>query len=149
MPLEVILVDKESVPASAGKLLREDWAVAGIYVLLGPPRDEAAPTLIRARPGSGGDILDRLRDHPRDNAWFTRALVARDTRVNWNTAEVGYLEGRLHELCRVCPKVDHDFRMDHDHTLGEYLERLMERQYLYGIIAALRLAGVPLDPVWA
>jgi hypothetical protein len=179
-PLEVILVAKQSVPHAARQLSKDVWAVAGVYVLLGPirradertedgpleddsadpadvcvsvcdvevasaePPDPARPT-IRARPGSGDDVLHRLRDHPRESPWFTRAIVARDTRRGWTGSEAKFLEGRLHELCRLSPMVEHYFRIDGDRTLGDTVERIMERQYLTGIVAALRLAGAQID----
>ncbi len=130
----------------ASRIDSADWAVAGVYILLGPAtRPEAK---IRARPGMGNDVLFRLRQHPTENAWFTRAVVARDIRQGWNSAEAGYLEGRLHDLCRDADGVEHDFRRDHDGSLQSHEERLIERLYLPGIIGALRLAGVPIDATW-
>jgi hypothetical protein len=85
VPVEVMIVEKDSVPRGAAKIAAEDWAVAGIYILLGPPSDPNAK--IRARPGMGSDVLFRLRQHPIENDWFTRAVVARDTRQGWNSAE--------------------------------------------------------------
>jgi hypothetical protein len=115
-------------------------------VLLGPANDPDAK--IKARPGMGSDVLFRLRQHPTENSWFTRAVVARDMRQGWNSAEAGYLEGRLHDLCRNADGVEHVSRRDHDGTLQTHEEHLIERLYLPGIIAALRLAGVPLEPTW-
>jgi hypothetical protein len=109
--IEVMLVVKESIPLHANRIARDLWGVTGVYVLLGPPTESDA--LVRARPGMGGDVLERLRDHPSENPWFTRAVVARDTRQGWNSAEAGYLEGRLHDLCRASARVDHDARRDH------------------------------------
>jgi hypothetical protein len=105
--VEVMLVSKESISREAGRIAAEIWAVAGVYVLLGVPESQA---VIPARPGSGRDVLARLRQHPRKTPWFTRAVVARDTRQGWNSAEAGYIEGRLHTLCRASAGVEHDFR---------------------------------------
>lgn len=146
VPVEVMIVEKESVPMGAAKIAAEDWAVAGIYVLLGPASDPAAK--IRARPGMGSDVLLRLRQHPTENDWFTRAVVARDMRQGWNSAEAGYLEGRLHDLCRDADGVEHVYRRDHDGTLQVHEEHLIERLYLPGIIAGLRLAGAPIEANW-
>jgi hypothetical protein len=187
LPVEAMLVHKESVPLSAGKIAAEEWAVAGVYVLLGPPRvgehdgeeedpsegedgedepsgaaedggeprDEsdadtanASRPLIRARPGMGRDVLKRVRQHPAKNPWFTRVVMARDTRQGWHSAEAGYLEGRLHDTCSTNKRVQKVGRHDSDETLQRHEEELMERQYLPGIIAALRVAGVPLDATW-
>lgn len=94
------------------------------------------------------DVLFRLRQHLTRIDWFTRAVVARDIRQGWNSAEAGYLEGRLHDLCRSSDGVQHDFRRDHDATIQGHEQALHERLYLPGIIAALRLAGVPIEAIW-
>jgi len=141
--IEVMLVAKESVPLNARRIARDLWGVAGVYVLLGPPT--TGDDLIRARPGMGHDVLARLRQHPTESPWFTRAIVARDTRQGWNTAEAGYLEGRLHDLCRDRIGVDHDFRRDHDGSLQDHERAMLDRRYLPAMVAALHLAGVPVD----
>lgn len=143
-PVEAMIVEKESVPLSAGKIA-PDWGVAGVYVLLGPADTDAK---LRARPGMGKDVLFRLRQHPREEPWFTRAVVARDMRQGWNSAEAGFLEGRLHDLCIRSGGVEHVNRRDHNATLQDHEEELLDRLYLPGIIAALRLAGVPIEATW-
>jgi len=140
--IEVMLVLKESVPGDVERIRRDLWGVAGVYVLLGPPRSHA---LVRARPGSGHDVLARLRQHPKETPWFTRAVVARDTRQGWSSAEAGYLEGRLHRLCRESAAVEHDFRCDDDRTLQHHEEKALDRRYLPAIVAALHLAGAPIE----
>ncbi|HYB24890.1 MAG TPA: hypothetical protein VED41_13895 [Solirubrobacteraceae bacterium] len=140
--IEVMLVLKDSVPGPAERIARDIWGVAGVYVLLGPPQSEA---LVRARPGSSHDVLDRLRQHPAESPWFTRAVVARDTRQGWNSAEAGYLEGRLHRLCRNSVDVEHVFRQDADRTLQPHEEEMLDRRYLPAIVAALHLAGAPIE----
>lgn len=77
----------------------------------------------------------------------TRAIVARDTRLGWNFAEAGYIEGRRHDLCRASEGLDHDSRRDQDHTLQKHEEDLIEQRYLPPIVAALQLTGVPIDPI--
>jgi hypothetical protein len=145
VPVEAMIVDKESVPLRAGKIA-PDWGVAGVYVLLGPATDTSAT--IRARPGMGTDVLARLRQHPRLEPWFTRAVIARDMRQGWNSAEAGFLEGRLHDLCIRSNGVEHVNRRDSDETLQDHEEKLIDRLYLPGIIATLRLAGVPIEANW-
>jgi hypothetical protein len=140
--IEVMLVPKQSVPGAARKLARDIWGVAGVYVLLGPPQSDG---LVRARPGSGHDVLARLRQHPAESPWFTRAIVARDTRRGWNSAEAGYLEGRLHRLCSSSAEIEHDFRCDRDDTLQPHDEEMLDSRYLPAIIAALHLAGAPIE----
>jgi hypothetical protein len=141
--IEVMLVAKESIPLNANRIARDLWGVAGVYVLLGAPTDDG--NFVRARPGMGSDVLERLRQHPVESPWFTRAVVARDTRQGWNSAEAGYIEGRLHDFCRGSSGVQHDFRRDHDATLQSHEEALLDQRYLPPIVAALQLAGVPVD----
>jgi hypothetical protein len=141
--IEVMLVLRESIPGRAGRISQDTWGVAGVYVLLGPAARGVA--LVRTRPGSSHDVLARLRQHRAESPWFTRALAARDTRQGWNFAEVGYLEGRLHNLCRASSGVEHDFRRDEDRTLQHHEKELLDHRYLPPIIAALHLAGVPIE----
>jgi hypothetical protein len=140
--IEVMLVPKESIASDSGRIPRDIWGVTGIYVLLGPSEGSA---LIRARPGWGHDVLTRLRQHPAESPWFTRAVVARDTRQGWSSAEARYLEGRLHDFCRASSEVEHDFRLDHDRTLQSHEEAILDRRYLPAIVAALHLAGAPIE----
>jgi hypothetical protein len=57
--LQVMITQKDSVPNEAKKISAVDWAVAGVYVLLGPPT--AAGRTVRARPGYGADVLNPVR----------------------------------------------------------------------------------------
>jgi hypothetical protein len=142
--LEVLLVDREMVPREADAIPK-NWALAGVYVLLGPPTKDGP--VVRARPGFGNDVLKRLREHPKESPWFRRALLACD-REAWESGHARYLEGRLHDLCRANALIDHDFRRDGDKTLKPHTEAFLERQSLAGIIGALMVAGVPIEPTW-
>jgi len=141
--IEVMSVPKESIPKQEERISREIWGVAGAYVLLGPPEDVGA--MVRARPGCGGDVLNRVQQHVSESPWFTRAVLARDTRQGWNSAEAGFVEGRLHDMCRQSPGIDHTFRRDHDQTLQNHEEDQLERRYIPAIVASLRLVGVPIE----
>jgi hypothetical protein len=140
--VEVMLVLKDGLPLEADLIPRDAWGVVGVYVLLGPGKNGS---VLRARPGWGHDVLARVRQHAASSPWFTRAIIARDTRAGWNSAEARYLEGRLHRLCRESAGVEHDFRRDKDETLQAHKKRLLDGRYLPAIVAALRLAGAPID----
>lgn len=101
--LEILLVEKELVPRSADAIPR-DWAMVGVYVLLGRPTTPEG--IVTARPGYTADMLKRLREHMTENDWYTRAVVARDREV-WESGHARYLEGRLHDLCEASDRVDH------------------------------------------
>jgi hypothetical protein len=140
--VEIMLVTYASVPAQQAKIARDIWGVTGVYALLGPPLRDG---LIRVRPGWGHDVLARLREHVAESPWFTRAVVARDTRQGWSSAEARYLEGRLHALCRATTVIDHGFRLDADRTLQPHQEAMLDRRYLPAIVAAVQLAGAPIE----
>lgn len=142
--IEVMLVLKESVEGGARKIARDIWGVAGVYVLLGPPEGDV---LVRARPGSSHDVHHRLRQHTAESPWVTRAILARDTRQGWSSAEAGYLEGRLHGLCRASKEIEHDSRQDRDETLQPHEEAMLDRRYLPAIVAAPHLAGAPIEMI--
>jgi hypothetical protein len=124
----------------------ELWAVTGAYVLLGLPQDPVS-FLIRARPGMvRGDLLKRMDRHlaTPDLDWFDRAILIRDSR-GFDSAEAGYLEGRLHELCDAAAGVEHDFRKDYDESVHEHIKSELDRSSLPCIRHILDLVGVPLE----
>jgi len=141
--IELLVAPKTSVPKEQGRIDRHIWGVTGAYVLLGPATEDRAT--IRARPGQSSDVLNRVEQHVAESEWFTRAVLARDARQGWNSAEAGYIEGRLHHLCRESPGIEHTFRRDQDRTLQEHEEALLENQYMPAFVAALRLIGVPIN----
>jgi len=104
--------------------------------------------LVRARPGRSGDVLQRVRQHTADPdlGWVRRAVLVRDTRQGFNTAEAGYLEGRLHDLCAAAPGVEQVGRADSDDTLREWQSDELDRRYFSHIRAVLELVGVPTEP---
>jgi hypothetical protein len=139
--IELLVVDRMSLPASQGRVPRDLWSGAGVYVLIGPSHAEG---VVRARPGFGTDLVRRVRQHQVESPWFTRALLAREAHVGWNSAEARYLEGRLHVLCRESPEVQHDFRRDRDASLPAYEVELLERRCVPVIATTLELLGVPI-----
>ncbi len=82
----------------------------------------------------GSDVLTRVRQHLRESEWFTRVVIVRDTRQGWNTAEAGFIEGRLHQLCRDSKGVEHMDRIDSDESLQEDEMARLERRYLPPIL---------------
>lgn len=149
--LEVLVGELRAIITPAA-IAAEIWAVTGIYVLLGSPSSpalspdgEGESSLIRARPGRATDLLQRQRQHAADPEmkWASRALLARDTRQGFNSAQAGYLEGRLHKLCRESARVEHIGRLDRDDTLQEHERAELDRLYLPHIGAVLELVGMP------
>lgn len=145
-----LLVTRTSMARVDDAITPEMWAVPGVYALLGlpsqlPSEQHSSTSVVRVRPGRSGDVLKRLRRHAADPEfrWATRAVLVRDTRQGFNTAQTGYLEGRLHEFCDTAPGIEHVGRMDRDFTLQVWERDELERLYVPYIRAVLELTGVP------
>jgi hypothetical protein len=93
---------------------------------------------------SGGDVLNRLDQHLGKIEWFDRALLIREDR-GMNSATAGYLEGRLHDICRDAAFVEHDFRRDYDRSKRPAETAMLESLVLPLLRGVLELAGVPLE----
>jgi hypothetical protein len=84
--------------------LPPEWAAPGVYVLVGPLGADA-PTQLYI--GKAVKVRKRLNDHR--NApklpWWRALAVIRDTTAGFNSAEIGYLEGRLTSELSSHPKI--------------------------------------------
>jgi hypothetical protein len=126
------------------------WAVPGCYVLLGEPSSHSAAGaraihVIRARPGmSKGDVLNRLDRHLIEIDWFDRVVLIREER-GMNSATAGYLEGKLHDLCRSAVFVEHDNRRDYDDSKQPSEKAMLESLAVPLLRGVLELVGVPLE----
>lgn len=124
--LEVMVVKRRALRQKHGIDVAR-WAVPGAYVLIG--RSMEPDKRVRARPGQTGDLLKRMNEHlgDEDLGWFDRAVLIRDTGKGFfNTAEIGYIEGVLHDLCQAADAVEHRSRADHDTTLEVHEEATLE-----------------------
>lgn len=129
---------------SAGQL-DESWECAGVYLLLDRHSDEGYSAYV-GRAGAG--LRNRIRQHLRKRDHWDRALlVARDTTHGWHSAQIGWLEGRLHELLEGAEQATlrNDVRPQDD-TLPPY-ERLALEAAITPIAAVLRLLGYSPDAV--
>jgi len=93
---------------------------------------------------SKGDILSRLDDHLLNIEWFDRAILIREDR-GMNSATAGYLEGRLHDLCREAVFVEHVDRRDFDESKPSTEEEQLEAIVVPVLRGVLELVGIPLD----
>lgn len=125
--------DLERLPASS-------WDVPGIYVLLG--RGEPLETYV----GKAVDLRSRLFQHrskPKLN-WNRALVVKRDTSHGFNSAEIGYLEGRVASELRAVPGlVIIEGQRTQDETLPPHLLLAFD-ELVPSVLAALRLIGVDL-----
>lgn len=136
--LRVALVARHHVLKLSG-----EWAKPGVYVLLGPLGTEH-PTEIYV--GKAIRIRDRLNHH-RTNPklpWWRAVAVTRDTSAGFNSAEIGYLEGRLYSELSAVPglrlKAD---KHDQDTTLPQHMLLQLDA-FVPTVLAALRLVGLDL-----
>jgi hypothetical protein len=123
--------------------LSSSWAVPGVYVLLGPLGVDA---MTEVYVGKAIKVRNRLNHH-RNNPklpWWRAVAVTRDTTAGFNSAEIGYLEGRLFSelasLDTISLKAD---KHDLDMTLPQHMLIQLD-EFVPTILAALRLSGVDL-----
>lgn len=103
-------------PRDAVKGLLDAWDTEGVYILLARNGDR-----FYARPGKG-KVADRFRqEHLKkpDLRWWTHAaLVRRRGDDTYETGDVSYLEGLLHEACDQAPLAIRLGGKSTDHTKG-------------------------------
>ena len=124
--------------------LPESWSSPGIYVLLGALGGEGDTEIY---VGKAVEVRKRLNHH-RTNPklpWWRAIAVTRDTTAGFNSAEIGYLEGRLYKELVGAPGIDLKAdKHDQDTTLPQHLLVQLDA-FVPTILAALRLAGVELE----
>ena len=137
--LRLVLVSREAV-----SMLDDSWAVLGVYFLLGAAED---PDRFRAYVGEVGrrTLLVRLREHASQKEWWSRALLIASASDEFNSAEIGWLEGRLYDVLNnaVAAEVMNRGRPGDD-SIAQRDRGVLER-YVEPIMAALRAAGAPPD----
>ena len=115
-----------------------DWSTPGCYVLLS---DDGSR---KVYVGKTDDIRKRLTQHNSKERlpWRRAVAIQRDTSHGFNTAEIGYLEGRLtSEIAAIPGMVVVADRKDQDTTLPPH-QMLSLDALLPSMLAALRLAGI-------
>lgn len=97
--LRMAVVERTSVP-----YLGEDWNAPGVYILLGPVAADGTYLAYVGKAALQG-LRQRLSgpDHKQKKFWTRAVLTARDARDGFNSAEVGWLEGRLWDLLKNVP----------------------------------------------
>lgn len=135
--LRMVLVNRESA-----RWLGEEWKVLGIYFLLGPSPDH--PERFRAYVGEVGrrDLLVRLKEHADQREWWNRALLIAS---EFNSAEIGWLEGRLYDVLNnaIAADVMNKGRPGDDSIAPK--DRGVLERYVEPIVAALRACGASPD----
>lgn len=139
--LRMVLVSRDAI----GRL-GDEWKVLGVYFLLGP--DPASSDRFLAYIGEVGrrTLSLRLTEHAAQKAWWNRALlIASSSLEGFNSAEIGWLEGRFYDLLNnaVAATVMNKGRPG-DNSISSKDRGVLER-YVEPTIAALRAVGAAPD----
>lgn len=88
--LRMVLVNRESIG-----LLGAEWQLLGIYSLLGPSARDT--DRFQAYVGEVGKsmLALRMKQHQRTQDWWNRAPLVASRSNDFNSAKIGWLEGRL------------------------------------------------------
>mgnify|MGYP000120468488 CR=1 FL=1 len=121
-------------------LTNEEWDAPGVYILLDRPDADGRWGVYAGKAPAG--IRARLRDHLRNkDHWYRALLIRRDTTLGFNSAQIGWLEGRLYDLFTVATDaVLHNGNRPRDETLPPY-DRQMLEMVILPVRRVLRLLG--------
>jgi hypothetical protein len=144
------------VPRDAVSALDEKWAKAiGVYVLLGQPDDAEHDFRCYVGQSGTGGLKERLTTHRHSSTWqkshqlgsdwWQRALIVRSRDEDgFNSAEAGWLEGRLWGVLDSAPQAKLVGKRGDDQTLPKHQRDELE-QYVPAITAVLRAIGASPD----
>lgn len=121
-----------------GRLPDTDWAAPGVYVLL--TDDGSGQVYV----GQAVRLRGRLQQHRSSPKlpWRRAVLIKRDTSHGFNSAEIGYLEGRLSaELGASAGMSVVKGKVDQDATLPPHMLLSLDAM-LPSMVAAVRLGGI-------
>jgi hypothetical protein len=123
--------------------LSSSWAVPGVYILLGPLGGESTTEVYVGKAVKVRDRLNHHRNNPK-LPWWRAVAVTRDTTAGFNSAEIGYLEGRLFSELSAIPSISLKAdKHDLDTTLPQHMLIQLDA-FVPTILASLRLAGLDL-----
>ena len=116
------------------------WDIPGVYILLDPGSADGSWGCYVGKAPAG--LRSRLLTHVKEKDYWSRALlICRDTSVGFNSAQVGWLEGRLYDLLKSSTDgALHNGPRPSDETLPVY-ERATLESCVLPIRRALRLLG--------
>ena len=133
--LKITVVEREGA-----HLVGDEWDAPGAYVLLDRPDADEQWGVYAGKAPAG--VRTRLRDHLRNkDHWYRALLLRRDTTLGFNSAQIGWLEGRLYDLFDVATDaVLHNGNRPSDETLPPYDRQMLELVVL-PVRRVLRLIG--------
>ena len=128
------------VERGAARHLTDEWDAAGLYILVDRCDSEGFWGVYVGKAPSG--VKDRIRTHLRNkDTWYRALLVQRDTTHGFNSAQIGWLEGRLYDLLKASDgaRLSNKVRPG-DETLAPYDRHALE-MVLVSIQRLMRLLG--------
>jgi hypothetical protein len=127
--------------------LDETWDSPGVYFLLWPKADESDNRLPVYVGEAAQGLRKRIGQHVSGkDGWHRAVLIARDTKYGFNSAQVGWLEGRLWKSALASEHVRPTNKTQpKDETLPDY-DRAVLETVVIPILRVMRLLGFPLDP---
>ena len=128
------------VARSAARHLTDEWDVAGLYILVDRCDADGGWGVYVGKAPSG--IRDRIKSHLRNkDTWYRALLVRRDTTHGFNSAQIGWLEGRFYDLLKASDgaRLSNKVRPG-DETLAPYDRQALE-MVLVSIQRLMRLLG--------
>jgi len=133
--LRMAIVERASVSA----LDQYDWDRPGVYVLLDLPEPDGTWWCYI---GQATALRTRLLQHlAKKEHWRRALLIQRDTTFGYNSAQIGWLEGRLYDLLAAAGDAHlHNGNRPSDETLPAH-ERLALEAGVAPISRVLRLIG--------
>lgn len=92
--LRMVLINRGAI-----RRLGDEWRVLGVYFLLGPDPDSSDRFLAYIGEVGKRNLLLRLTEHAAQKTWWNRALlIASSGSDGFNSAEIGWLEGRFYDV---------------------------------------------------
>lgn len=132
--LHIAVVERNGV-----KSLPDLWDGAGLYVLLDPKDSDSWGVYVGKAPTG---IRTRVKQHVKHKDHWDRAvLITRDTTFGFNSAQIGWLEGRFYDLFQASASGElHNSVRPSDENLPPYDRQMLELVVL-PVSRVLRLIG--------
>ncbi len=120
--------------------LGDEWDVPGAYLLLDRHDNDGIWGCYAGKAPAG--VRARIKTHlTTKDHWYRAVLIRRDTTYGFNSAEVGWLEGRLYDLLNASENVRlHNGNRPRDESLPPYDRQVLEMVIL-PVRRLLRMLG--------
>lgn len=136
LSLEIAVIAR----VSSGSLGRQ-WETPGSYLLVDPTTDDGVTGMY---VGKATQLRTRIKAHVMQKERWRRAVLIRQTTSGFNSAESGWLEGRLHQHLLAPYVILSNHQHPSDETVDEH-ERLALQQIVEPVLGVLRAVGVNPD----